>query len=63
VVSPLTGAVELPLPSSAITIAPAPLTTQSALALFENAIATKNKVANKMILFKFSVFKLDSSYG
>jgi hypothetical protein len=32
------------------------------LALFENAIAAKNKVANKMILFKFSVFILDSSY-
>jgi len=58
-VSSLTGVCESPL---TVTMAPSPLTTHSALALFENAIAAKNKVANKMILFKFSVLILDSSY-
>jgi predicted alternative tryptophan synthase beta-subunit len=58
-VSSFTGLVEFPL---TVTMAPSPLTTHSALALFENAIAAKNKVANKMILFKFSVLILDSSY-
>ena len=46
-VSSLTGVSESPLTE---TMAPSPLTTQSALALFENAIAAKNKVVNKIIL-------------